>query len=350
MRQRPAAGLKAGIGRLIAGCGCLALSLGCQPETPDAQFNDYLNRLGRTLNVDVPVIGSATLPVTPRVGQLQLDTPSSSLDTLDFLTLRGCAVQITLGKRNSSLGRMAKPSQRLLLELEYLRLAPTCISQQRGNDRKVLANTLQQAWELKRQQLPALIFNATLGGAEYRSFWRAAKIPSNYPVATNSQVISALLAINNHSRRWLAGDYEAHNRDFEILLSDVAAGDGSALLRSLARQHEWLAAANRMLDQRRARGPLCTANIRPAAADILPNVIGKYFIAGIQPRAASLNRRYHELLPPFVALEDILANALPADYRAWQRARNDQLDNMTQAPRRHVERLKVVLQPCTNTD
>ena len=347
MKQRPA---KAARRRAIAVCACLALSTGCQPGTPDDRYHNYLTRLGRTLTVNVPVIDSTELPVAPRVGQLQIDTPSSSLDTLDFLPLSGCAVQVTLGKRNSSLGRMAKPSQRLLLALEYLRLAPECIDYQRDNDRQALANTLQQAWELKRQQLPALIFNATLGSAEYRSFWRAVKIPAHYPAATNSQVISALLAINHHTRRWLAGEYQANNRDFEILLSDIAAGDGSALLRSLARQHEWLTAADSMLDERIERGPLCTPNVRPAAADILPNVIRKYFIAEIQPHAASLNKRYHQLLPPFTSLEEILGSALPADYRSWKTMRNDQLDKWSHAPRRHVEQLKTILQPCLNID
>jgi hypothetical protein len=347
VKQRP---IQACRGRVIAACACLVLCIGCQPETPDEQYHNYLTRLGRTLSVDVPVIDANVLPVAPRTGQLQIDTPSSSLDTLDFLTLRGCAVQVTLGKRNSSLGLMAKPSQRLLLELEYLRLAPECIDYQRDNDRQALANTLQQAWELKKQQLPALIFNATLGSAEYRSFWRAVRVPAHYPAATNSQVISALLAINHQTRRWLTGEYQANNRDFEILLSDVAAGDGSALLRSLARQHEWLTAADTMLNEHWERGPLCTLNIRPAAADILPNVIRKYFIAELQPRAASLNKRYHQLLPPFTALEEILDSALPTDYRTWMTLRNDQLDNMSQAPRRHVEQLKSKLQPCLNID
>ena len=37
-------------------------------------------------------------------------------------------------------------------------------------------------------------------------------------------------------------------------------------------------------------------------------------------------------------------------YRSWKTMRNDQLDNMSQAPRRHVEQLKSILQPCLNID
>jgi DNA-binding transcriptional LysR family regulator len=59
--------------------------------------------------------------------------------------------------------------------------------------------------------------------------------------ATNSnQSIPALQAINGHARRWLAGDYRADNRAFEILLSEVAAGDGVALLPTVAALEELL--------------------------------------------------------------------------------------------------------------
>ena len=48
------------------------------------------------------------------------------------------------------------------------------------------------------------------------------------------------------------------------------AGIG-ALLQALAAQHAALAAADRVGQERMERGPLCSPDIRPAAADILPN-------------------------------------------------------------------------------
>lgn len=324
----------------------LPLLAGCQPQGPEAQYSNYLTRLGRTLSVDVPVVNYQALTRPPRSGQLRLDIPSSSLDGLDFLALRGCAVQVTIGKRNSSLGRLASASQRLLLELEYLQLAPKCISYLQQHKRATLADTLEQAWQMKRLQLPALIFNATLASAEYRAFWQTPATPGAYPAATSSQVISALLAINSHVGRWLSGDYQADNREFEILLGEVAGGDGGALLQGLARQQEWLAAADVMLEQRMARGPLCSPGIRPAAADILPNIIRKYFIGELQTRAASLGRRYHELLPPIESLEKLLTHALPVNYLDWQSDRNTRFATLVGAPRRHVKQIMAVQQPC----
>ena len=330
----------------MVGIATTCLLVACQPQGPEARFQNYLSRLGRTLSVDVPTVNPPMLPRAPRTGQLQIDIQPGSLDALDFLALSGCAVQVTIGKRNSSLGRLARPSQRLLLELEYLQLAPQCIIYQREQDRNALADTLEQAWKLKRQQLPALIFNATLGGEEYRALWHTPVTTGLYPHGTSSQVITALEAINGQIRRWLAGDYQAHNRDFEILLSEVAAGDGGVLLKALAIQDAWLSAADTILAERMAKGPLCTASTRPAAATILPNVIRKYFIGEIQADAASLGRRYHTLLPPAAALEDLLNATLPQLYRDWQSTRNARFAQLMGAPRRHVEQLKLIQQPC----
>ena len=95
------------------------------------------------------------------------------LDALDFLALRGCALQVTIGKRNSSLGRLAPPSQALLLDLEFLRLAPACIDQLRAQQETELADLLRSAANHKRADLPRRVFNATLGAEEFQSFWQA---------------------------------------------------------------------------------------------------------------------------------------------------------------------------------
>ncbi|MEE4144377.1 MAG: DUF3080 family protein [Halieaceae bacterium] len=333
--------------------GVLALALlalvmaACGVRGPDAAYDQYLGRLARTLATapGQPETPVATALPAPR--ELHLAIQPGNLDALDFLALSGCAVQITIGKRNSSLGRLARDSQRLLLELEYLQLAPACIDYQRERGDNALADTLQRAWTLKRRQLPASIYNATLGGAEYREFWKKSPVAAaDYPANTGSAVIASLEAINGHARRWLAGDFTADNRAFEILLGEVATGDGGALLQALAVQDGALTAANHTVEARLERGPLCSPGIRPAAADILPNVIRKYFIAGIQPRAAALNRRLQELMPPVRALEQMLGTALPPPYRQWRDQRDAGLARWADAPRRHVTLLQDLQRPC----
>jgi hypothetical protein len=328
---------------------CLATTLAlvaCAEPSPDAALADYVQRLERTLGHAAPAATPDTLPRLPHRSELKLTLESGNLGTLDFLALTGCAVQVTIGKRNSSLGLMASASQRLLLELEFLQLAPECIDYQRSQGEDALADLLASAHAQKQRQLPALIFNATLGGPEYRALWRPPANLGPYPANTSSAPLTALANINASVRRWLAGDYHADNMAFEIQLSEVALGDGGALLRALALQQGWLTAGNAVLAAQRAEGPLCRGALRPAAADTLSTVIEKFFVGEVQPWSADLGRRQHDLLPLLQELEQLVASALPPAYRNWRGRRDASLSRWAAAPRQHVEALQAALEPC----
>jgi len=324
----------------------LALLAACDTAGPDGVFKTYLERLSRTLEVGSPNPGYREFPRPPRPGSLQLALDADSLGGLDFLALSGCAVQVTIGRRNSSLGRVAPPSQRLLLALEYLRLAPACVEKLKTAGRTELARTLDRAWQLKRRQLPRLIFNATLGSEEYRAFWQAAATPGGFPAVSASTAEQALSAINGQARRWLGGDFTADGRAFEVMLGEAAGGGGGRLLMDLSRQSAWLAAADQLIDMRMARGPLCSTGFRHAAADVLPRVVEKFFIADIQAQGAVMYRRSFQLYPPIEELEQLLYAVLPDNYLAWQTEREQLLGWANAAPRRHVEKLKTIQAPC----
>lgn len=332
--------------RLLVLVVALLLMTGCDQHTPETRFETYLQRLAYTLQLPVQDAAPAQLQRLPDKRQLHITLDNNSLDILDFMALSGCAVQITIGKLNSSLGRFASDSQRLLLTLEYLQLAPQCIEFMRSTAEDELADALQRAFLLKQQQLPAMIYNATLVNIEYRKLWRPPSQLDTYPAQTSSAVISALETINALANEWLGGNYAADNMAFEILLSEVAKGDGGALQMALALQHNNLGVANTLLQAHMTQGPLCSAQTRPAAARIVPNVVQKYFIDDIQPWSASLGRRYYELLPAITALEQLIAPTLPTAYLDWQIARDDQLGTWVKAPARHVQHIKKLLLPC----
>jgi hypothetical protein len=323
----------------------LALLTGCDGG-PGARFDDYLARLGRTLEVEPPEWRAPSPEPPPRTGQLRIPLKGSAVDTLDFLALRGCALQVTIGKRNSSLGRLASDSQRLLLELEFLQLAPACIDTLEADGKEELAATLRAAQDQKRAQLKAMIFNATLANREYRELWTPPVRLDSYPAQTGSRVITALEGVERWTSRWLAGDYSHDNEGFELLLSEVALADGGALASALGLQAAALAAADALLQRRLERGPLCSPGRRPAAADVLETVVRKFFVGGIQGWSAEVERRRQALLPPLRSLEAQLASALPAEYRDWAARRDARLDDHAAAPRRHVEQLKRLLDPC----
>ncbi|NND69455.1 MAG: DUF3080 family protein [Halioglobus sp.] len=323
-----------------------ALLAACGQSSPDEPFDNYLVRLARALDVVVSPSAAAPEPAPPRAGALQITLEDGSLDTLDFLALHGCALQVNIGRKNSSLGRLARPSQTLLLELEFLRLAPDCIMQLQSEGRTALAQQLAAAQQLKITQLPARIFNATLGSDEYRAFWRGKRRAGEFPAVPDAVTLQALHAINAAVTRWLAGAYGVDGFEFELLLSEVAGGNGGELLNALQRQAHWLAVADGLLQARHARGPLCGPNLRHSAADILPNVVEKYFVEALQPGAAALHRNYHELLPAVRHLEELLEDTLPDAFTQWRSARNAVLSRGSKAPRQHVEHIQALLAPC----
>lgn len=318
----------------------------CSAGGAEAELANYLARLQRTLDTSASEPASIVITPPPRSGELQQAIAPGNLDALDFLALRGCDLQTNIGRRNSSLGRMAPPSQQLLLDLEYLRQAPACIAYLTERGEAQLAENLAAAGDLKRQQLPARIFNATLAGPEYRQLWRAARPAGSYPRETSSAVSSALQAIEASSRRWLAGDYAADDKAFEIALGIVAGGDGGELLQALALQQAWLSRANTVLVSRAEQGPLCSAGSLSGQAEILKTVVQKFFVGQIQPWSADLARRYHELLPPIRALEELVKDAAPDSFTLWRQARDTQLSDMLSAPKTHVEHLQDLLSPC----
>lgn len=157
----------------------------------------------------------------PDASKLRVPISRGQLDKLDFMTLGGCDLQKTLGKYQSSLGRGASASQRLLLDLEYLRLAAQCIDHKHKLGDSELSAFLASVADIKQNQLPATIFNATLGSAEFQHFWRKRAAFNNQP-EQQQLTLSALQAINVLTSRWLAGDYRASNITFEIYLSEIA--------------------------------------------------------------------------------------------------------------------------------
>lgn len=327
----------------IASLAALLLAA-CSPAAT-SPLADYLERLGRSLDSNIAPQTSQRLPF-PAQRMLREDLPGGSIDLLDLLSLRGCELSITIGKLNSSLGKVAASSQRLLLELEFLALAPACIASLDPEEDAVLADTLRQAVADKRRQLPARIWSATLGGPEFRAFWKRPRALGDYPAATGAGVPTAIARLEQLAADWLGGDYLSGHGELESLLAEVRRGDGGALLLAFARQGSGLAAADRAIKSRGASAPLCFEGRPSPEGRILDNVVRKYFAGRVQPWSVKLEKRRLQLMPPLRALEQRLATASPAPYRDWRERRDAMLDDAAGSPRRHAMALADLLETC----
>ncbi len=324
----------------------LAVSLvsGCS-KSSSVPLDKYLTRLANSLDRPITVKADR-LPPLPRSRDLHIDPQSQSIGLLDLLALNGCELSITIGNINSSLGKLASDSQRLLLELEFLSLAPACIGSLNQTTDAELIATLQAALSEKHRMLSTRIWNATLGGPEFRAFWKRPQRLDNYPANTGGQIALSLARLAALSSQWLDGHYEAGSGELERLLGDIRSGDGGALLAALDAQRAALAAAAPAIQQRLEGVSICIGNTPSPDGKIVDNVVRKFFIGEVQVWSVQVARRRNQLMPPVLALEQSLQKQMPDAYRIWARQRDQLLTSAADAPREHARHLAALLESC----
>lgn len=323
-------------------CVCVA----CSRSEADNKLSDYLQRLARVLEIDVPAAAGQPPAKMPAPRELRVELVAPKIDLLEFLRLADCHLQRLVAAHNSSLGKLAQPSQRLIYELEFLQHGAPCAALLQAAGRDDLAQKLADVLRHKQSQLPTVIWQATLGASEMRAFWQAPAALGDYPAATASQVPMAAARLLHRAERWLSGDWKVNAAALENDLRVLKTGDGGALLRSWQLLADELGRGTLLLQNRLAKRPLCFNGQPNRRARILFNVVQQKFIAEVQPWTVELNRRRYELLPAITQLEQTLASAEPVSYRRWRQQRDQQFSAAFAAPRLHVDALQPLFKQC----
>ena len=327
---------------------CLLALIGCSdPDNGPAHLDKYLERLSTVTGVELT---SSAPYESDRFDLPEEQAPAlpaaSQIDLIDFLSLSGCELQVNLGRRNTQLGRTASPSQRLLLDLEFMDLAPECITLLRERGDGELASTLAEVSDERLTLLSESIAQAVLMGPEWRLFWERPATLGNYPVDTNSAITGSLSRLSDLTRRWLGGNWQASNREFELLLSDLRAGDGGALLQAHSLVSRELERANTLLTRTQSTAPLCPYGNPTDRSKALEQVVARFFVGAVQPWLVQLRQRSELLIGPITALETPLSAALSPQYRAWVAERDHLLNNQTELIRAHIASIQATLAPC----
>ena len=161
---------------------------GCDPfAAPDSMMNEYVERTARVLELDARFSSLPDVPRLPRRRERQLEMPTLDIDVLDFLSLYGCELQYVVGERNSIMGRVMQPLNRLRYELRFILAARECLPQIDNNS---LANSVRLAAESKVDSLPVAIWNASWGGEEIEPLLTLSK--GLLPVDASGAVTAAL--------------------------------------------------------------------------------------------------------------------------------------------------------------
>jgi hypothetical protein len=323
---------------LLTGCG--------QTDSGLAHLNEYLNRLSTVTETALESQAPPRFDLAPPSPEKGGPTNNQQIDLIDFLSLTGCSLQVNLGRRNTQLGRTAAPSQRLLLDLEFLDLAPACIDLLESRGDTALAATIRVASDDRKRSLPSAVFDAVLLGAEWRAFWHANPTLGDYPRQTSSVVEHTVTSLTAMTASWLNGDWSADNRAFELLLSDVRTGDGGELLLATSQLVWALERANALLTKTQSERPLCPFGQPTERSRALKRVVQQFFVAKVQSWVVSLRRRAELIHEPTQRLETVLAGSVTQPYQDWVVARDTLLAQLTYMTRQHVQAVQATLASC----
>lgn len=330
-----------------------SLLAGCNPFS-DARpmMDEYVERVARVLETDPQFSDISSASQLPRRRYRVLAMPDLDMGMLDFLSLYGCELQYVVGEKNSVLGRVMQPLNRLRYEIRFIEAARECLPEIEDEG---LAEALGEAVESKLGSLPIAIWNATWGVEEVENLFTLAK--GYYPVAPPGNPVADLAIdldrLNATVSRLLSGDLsvslefagDVHQR----WQAEYRAGQliNSALLLT-ARLQDGTAILKQRIDGR----PLCLNGKPNNQSDILQNMFFSVYIAKVQPYMSSVAQARAALIVPLDQLTQMQSGIMPERFREWylrhlsQGSRSSLWRQLDLAMKNHTEAWQALLEQC----
>lgn len=331
--------------------GAVLLCSACQPSGPEGLWQDYQQRLERLADKPPEVIETATVSRYPRSRDLRQPVPELRTGMRRYFGLAQCDMMGLVSARNSSLGRLQTASLRFAYELDFIQHAEACLEADRLAEREDLDAWLTEISHLKRESLPALYWNATLGSQEMASFFTTAAAPADTGTLAGLTMLETLFDRLARTARQLT-DGEALPTDAGVLEQDIAhlarSDTGGRLLQGLALATDALNRSASVLEQVDS-ARLCP-NQRPGEqARRFNNVFTAIYGERVQPWLADLDRANRRLVQSVAHLTDSLPADSPA-FSAWYLAHLHPDGPLQQqwhaAMQRHTRAWQQLLQDC----
>lgn len=334
--------------------------IACSNKEPDVKFDNYLYRLKNALDISDAFLEKQpafihteqSLLRYPQKRDLNQLIPPVNINLIDFLRLSSCDLQRHIGQRNSSLGKLMKPSQQLLYEYEFMRLATLC--QQQLTEEDELYPILLTAIQEKQSHLAKVQANAVFASDEFKTFFSlSAPALSIDVLQTSPQTLSSALDTLNQFVQHPPKSAELVEEAYAVIGSSKRLGE---LRHSMALVKRYLARADILLNYRIDHKPLCLPQgvqsfsrpFRNPQFEIVNTVFMKFYIGDIQPYLATLHQyaetlflqieklRQQQLSPP--AFEHFWASVYTNETSEWQQ--------FTQAVKTHTRHWQMLLQQC----
>ncbi|MCK0164710.1 DUF3080 domain-containing protein [Marinobacter sp. S6332] len=338
--------------RLFTSTLAALLLTGCNPFS-DARpmMEEYVERVGRVLDAE-PVLSEvpAAKPI-PRRRNRVLPMPELELGMLDFLSLYGCELQYVVGEKNSVMGKVMQPLNRLRYEVRFIRAATECLETVEGEE---LESVLKQAIASKRESLPIAVWNATWGVEEVETLFTLAK--DEYPVEAKdalSDLARDVRQLNKSVAALLVQDLEVDlsfwGKVHQRWQAEYRAGQ---LLNSARLVATRLEDGTRLLRLRLNSRPLCFNGKPNSQSDIVQSMFFSIYIGKIQPYLADIRRARTDLIEPLHELAIRQAEVMPKAFQEWSRStlvlqgHDSAWANLDNAVTTHTKAWQALLEQC----
>ncbi len=334
-------------------CALLVLLLaGCNPfSEARPMMDEYVERVGRVLETEPALSEIPPSEQMPRRRNRVLPMPELELGMLDFLSLYGCELQYVVGEKNSVMGRVMQPLNRLRYEIRFIRAAGECLDTVEDEE---LQDVLEQAIASKRESLPIAIWNATWGVEEVETLFTLAK--GEYPVETKGplsdlardarQLNKAVAALLEQNLEVDLGFWGGVHQRWQ---AEYRAGQ---LINSARLVTTRLLDASRLIQQRLNTRPLCLNGKPNNQSDIVQSMFFSVYIGKIQPYLADLRRARTDLIEPLSELATMQEEAMPEEFQEWSRfalalqGPESVWANLDSAVERHTKAWQTLLEQC----
>lgn len=334
----------------------LSLSVaGCAGnDSPEARFDDYLSRLARTLDVARPALAVPTARLYPAKRDLQLPVEAPRTGWIGLFQLHRCGLVNLVSERNSILGRVAPAHERLAYESELLAGLLACRADlaSEGGDDVEFSASLDELIAIKRQAVPRIFWNRTLGGdGAAHLFSLAGRPPSTTPTAAGRDSRAALEVLTQAGQRLANG---ATLRADELASTYQRLENstyGGQLQRAAIDAAAALNTARTLIERRLARRPICFNGQPSRRGRTLQTILLEVYGPRVQAYLADLVRAGRQWRATVSALVGVQRVPIPSAWGAYRQATLApdrgvwaQLDT---AIRRHTERWQDMLGDCS---
>ncbi len=339
------------IRRLITPLLCLYLA-GCTPDSGVPEMmDDYVAQVADALELSPELSEITPVPQIPRRRERVLDMPDLDMGMLDFLSLYGCELQYVVGERNSIMGRVMQPLNRLRYETHFIRAAQDCISE---TDREGVKEELEEAIESKTETLHIAVWNATWGVEEIETLFTLSQ--GHYPRKSDGNPVAELASDARKLNQTVAGLLEGDMDEPLDYVGEVhqrwqAEHRAGQLMNSARLLGTRLDDATALLVERMEAEPLCTEE----TDDKRPNALGETYRAytdSVATYLESLQEAREALIEPMETLAAQQVDAMPDAFREWYR-QNLETDNteslwgnLDRVVESHTRRWQQLLEQC----